>query len=195
MTNGYTFEREGDGYRFITDQAQAGGSGARQPPLKNLLLVAAVVVFIGSWLTQAGVSFFIGLMFTGGLLYAAYRLGPPKPAEPERRPGVLVTPTMIVAPDGVSIPVGRINSINIKNEMDAAAQSFAGNRTRYRAGSGMAVADAIGHDARLARAKTRYLITVQHGPADTMIAKRLNESGANGLRADIQRVLGGQSLD
>lgn len=53
---------------------------------------------------------------------------------------------------------------------------------------------AIGHDVRTHKAKTRYIVSIQHGPTDTVLAKRLSDSGANGLRADIQRVLQGQTL-
>ena len=69
-----------------------------------------------------------------------------------------------------------------------------GSRTVYKAGTGLAAAEAIGHERRVKRSKIRFFVIVQHGPNETTVAKRLSESGAVGLKADIERVLHGQSL-
>lgn len=197
MAYGYSFTREGDGYRFFPD-FDASTASASQP--RNIFfwvvggsVLLAIVFKSPTFLGLAVVVLIVALVARGTGIDRPAVAATPAPST--RTGGFLVTPEGIVTERGERIATARMNRLDIRNEMDAANASFSGSPVRYQAGSGRAVIGAIGHDVRLAKTKTRYIVTVQHGPTETVLAKRLDENGANGLVADIQRVIDGQSLD
>ena len=205
MAHGYTFEAEGSGYRFFPDTAAKQTSGKRSNApffVGNGPIWVAIIVFLVGFAQGIFLGKVIALGIAGWLLYKKF--GAPKPDATGQVPVVVardnrgsfhVSTEAIVLEGGETINAGRINSLDISNEFDAVNASFAASRTAYKAGSGMAALDAIGSDRRLKAQRTRYILSVQHGPGATTLAKGLSDNGVNGLRADVQRVLQGQSLD
>lgn len=202
MAHGYTFQREGDGYRFFPDAVDTGGGTATGNPFMrgNGPIWLAVVALLLAFAVREPIAMLIGIGGAGWLLYTKFIAGPrqaPPVSVGSTAPtgGILVTPEAIVTETGERIPAARLNSIDVKNEYDAYFAGQGGSRTYYKAGSGMAALDAIGHERKTKASATCYFVTVQHGPTETVLAKKLSENGATGLRADIDRVLRGQSLD
>ena len=115
MANGYTFEREGDGYRFFPEELDPAGLGNRAFFKGNgPVLISALVLVIGV-ATHSAVALLAAFGVAGWLLYGRFLRAPSKTATDKgatliRAAGVLVTPTAIVTSQRETIPTARIVS-------------------------------------------------------------------------------------
>lgn len=193
---GYTFARDGAGYRFIVGRES---DGMREAAKSKMIYVYVMGLFLLLALMISMAFLIFGAMLCGVIFFFRVVKAWGMSKIPSGDQIFTVTPEGLSLDGGKRISLRRINAITAKNSLlKPQLVTGSGVRTVNTAGVGNAMgnATALAFNAKLnSLAPKAWFVSIEHGGEENVIAAQLTEPVANGLVADIRRVLQGEPLE